>query len=207
MYLFGNEGNNAVDVEVSLKTADNGGEQEGSASEAKTEEPLLSVDLWRGSCLQLQGTKKRFRLHLEPSETLLVIPGATAKGMGALAVTSDSAKDCRECPDWTSRFEPADRKDNAAEYVYRFEAGTVTGQECFSVRGDEMIECFCNGSFVDVSFFGETETDRVNVKHRFCVGPYLRQGENEIRLKCTGSAANIYENADIPYGLSEGFVS
>ena len=62
----------------------------------------------------------------------------------------------------------------------------------FAVRGEEMVECFCNGAFVDVSFWGE---------HRFDVGSFLREGENEIRLVVTGNAANIYENAGIAFGL------
>lgn len=62
----------------------------------------------------------------------------------------------------------------------------------FAVNGEEMAECFCNGEFVDVSFFGE---------HRFDVSAFLREGENEIRLVMTGNAANIYENAGIEFGL------
>ncbi len=58
--------------------------------------------------------------------------------------------------------------------------------------GEEMVECYCNGRFVDVSLWGE---------HRFEIGGCLREGENEIILVVTGNAANLYEKADIPFGL------
>ena len=207
MYLFGNEGNDVVDVEVSLCGFPDGAKQEGMAVQAPGEAAMLAVDLWRGSCLKMQGTAERFRLHLEPSETLVVLPDTAPQVTGELQIPLCEVQNWENCPDWTSRFTAEGGEENVYEYYYHFQAQAVTGQECFSVKGDEMVECFCNGSFVDVSFFGETESDRMNVKHHFCVGPYLRQGENEIRLRCTGNAANIYENADIPYGLSAGFLS
>lgn len=207
MYLFGNEGNDVVDVEVSLCGFLDDAKQDGMAVQASGKGTLLAVDLWRGSCLKVQGTAERFRLHLEPSETLVVLSDTDPQVAGELQIPLCEVQNWEDCPDWTSRFTAEGGEENVYEYYYRFQAQTVTGQECFSVKGDEMVECFCNGNFVDVSFFGETESDRMNVKHHFCVGPYLRQGENEIRLRCTGNAANIYENADIPYGLSTGFLS
>lgn len=207
MYLFGNEGNDVLDVEVSLCGFLDGAKQDGMAVQASGKGTLLAVDLWRGSCLKVQGTAERFRLHLEPSETLVVLPDTDPQVAGELQIPLCEVQNWEDCPDWTSRFTAEGGEENVYEYHYHFQAQTVTGQECFSVKGDEMVECFCNGNFVDVSFFGETESDRMNVKHHFCVGPYLRQGENEIRLRCTGNAANIYENTDIPYGLSTGFLS
>lgn len=207
MYLFGNEGNDVVDVEVSLCGISKEAKQDSTAVQASEEAALLAVDLWRGSCLRIKGTAERFRLHLGPSETLVVLPDISPQVAGELQIPLCEVQNWENCPDWTSRFTAEGGEENVYEYYYRFQSQTVTRQECFSVKGDEMVECFCNGSFVDVSFFGETESDGVNVKHHFCVGPYLRQGENEIRLRCTGNAANIYENADIPYGLSTGFLN
>ena len=60
------------------------------------------------------------------------------------------------------------------------------------MSGEEMVEVYCNDEFVDVSFWGE---------HRFDLTGKLQQGENEIRVVCTGNAANIYENANILFGL------
>ena len=69
---------------------------------------------------------------------------------------------------------------------------SLTGEECFSVKGEEMVECYCNGKFVDVSLWGT---------HRFAIGSFLQEGDNEIKLVVTGNAANIYENAGIAFGL------
>lgn len=43
-----------------------------------------------------------------------------------------------------------------------------------------------------VSFWG---------KHSFEIGPFLTEGENEIRLVVTGNAANIYGGGSIAFGL------
>ncbi len=118
-----------------------------------------------------------------------------------------------EYPDWTDKFQLVEKTDNAAVYVLKYDAArsaagtsekasslvhTVEASQenavRFSVTGDEMVECFCNGEFVDVSFWGI---------HRFDVGSFLQDGENEIRLVITGNAANIYEKAGIAFGLNK----
>lgn len=70
----------------------------------------------------------------------------------------------------------------------------VTGQESFSVQAEEMVECYCNGKFAGVSFWNP---------HDFCIGNYLKKGENQIKLIVTGSAANNYTNDLIAYGLMQ----
>ena len=60
------------------------------------------------------------------------------------------------------------------------------------MSGTEMVECYCNGAFVGVSFWG---------KHSFEIGPFLTEGENKIRLVVTGNAANIYGGGSIAFGL------
>lgn len=70
----------------------------------------------------------------------------------------------------------------------------VTGQESFSVQAEEMVECYCNGKFAGVSFWNP---------HDFCIGKYLKKGENQIKLIVTGSAANNYTNDLIAYGLMQ----
>ena len=77
-----------------------------------------------------------------------------------------------------------------------------TGTESFSVSGEEMVECYCNGTFVDVSFWNP---------HKFQIGSFLKNGINQIMLVTTGNAANVYSmenlanrNTDevITYGLT-----
>ena len=100
----------------------------------------------------------------------------------------------REPEDWTDRFVLTERMENRAVYEYRFQKETPgqKGAERFLVRGEEMAECFCNGKSAGVSFFGP---------HVFEIGELLQNGENAVRLIFTGSAANVYEHAGLPYGI------
>lgn len=198
MYLFGNEGIETICTKVTLPGV---------------KEPLF-MDLWNGKVYTVEGAEESFTLHLEPSETLLVING------GAAAVgncgADHAAEDCearlsaentgtgftveqrgadwyqKEYPDWTERFMVEQKGENQITYVYHETVSSLTGEECFSVKGEEMVECYCNGKFVDVSLWGT---------HRFAIGSFLQEGDNEIKLVVTGNAANVYENAGIAFGL------
>ncbi len=194
MVLFGNEGNERISVNVTIPGL---------------ELPLF-VDLWRGICYRTEGAGEIFHLELQPSETVLAVcnAGRAVQGAenGSIAVEYRRADwYLAAYPDWTDRFVPEERRDNEAVYTMKYtmpqsapqvsEGRTVQSDKDslrFAVRGEEMVECFCNGVFVDVSFWGE---------HHFDVGSFLREGENEIRLVVTGNAANIYENAGIAFGL------
>ena len=108
-----------------------------------------------------------------------------------------SAPDDRTPLDWTERFVLEERTDNRAVYQYRFIRETEDGPKRFLVRGEEMAECFCNGKPAGVSFFGP---------HVFEIGSLLQDGENEVnevKLIFTGSAANVYEKAGLPFGLEK----
>lgn len=177
--------------------------------------PLL-VDLWKGRCHKLEGAGEYFWLSLKPSETVLVTegegvnPGSLQQsgqtGQDGTGVplerecpcrTADNAQRSTGCPDWTDRFELTEKKDNKAVYVLQYQCREsqipLPEREIrFLVRGQEMVECYCNGAFVDVSFWGA---------HRFSLRGFLQEGQNEIRLVVTGNAANIYENAGIAFGL------
>ncbi len=151
---------------------------------------LLAVDLWKGRAYRLEGTGEYFWISLQPSETVLVMDAGAweTAGFGVFA---------GEYPDWTDRFVLVGKKNNEA--VYELEYNWKGAEEALSqkgvgflVRGQEMVECFCNGKFVDVSFWGE---------HRFDLTGFLREGKNVIRLAVTGNAANVYGNAAIDYGL------
>lgn len=172
LYLFGNEGNETVCVRVKIS---------GMTCPA-------FVDLWRGDAYAVEGAGESFDLYLQPSETLLVVRD------GADFCSEVRAADWykAEYPDWTNRFELTEKGDNFAVYTLRWDAEREDEILRFAVRGEEMAECFCNGSFVDVSFWGV---------HRFELKKVLRKGSNEIRLVLTGNAANIYEHAGIAFGL------
>lgn len=123
--------------------------------------------------------------------------------------------------DWTQRFMPSDTiafekccanaatetnaEINTAEdtrhikntatyrYIYQVSKGqNLTGTEYFKVRGEEMAECICNDKFAGVSFYGP---------HTFQIGRFLKEGRNEICLRFTENAANLYGTEKVPFGL------
>ena len=186
MVLFSNEGEETVRTEVTLP------QRAG----------LLLVDLWNGKAeraavRQTEGGTA-FSLILPPCHVLLAVVEEAGAFDGKCGKEEDfSAPDDRTPLDWTERFVLEERTDNRAVYQYRFLRETEEGTERFLVRGEEMAECFCNGKPAGVSFFGP---------HVFEIGSLLRDGENEInevKLIFTGSAANVYENAGLPFGLEK----
>jgi len=182
MVLFGNEGAEEICTEVTVNGLKN---------------PLF-VDLWRGTCYKVDGAGETFTLCLQPSETVLVIE-ESAEVAQALQGAFGEVTEIRKADwytkvysDWTDKFVLTERTDNNATYVLSYGCENPAEEVCFAVSGEEMVEVYCNDVFVDVSFWGE---------HRFDLTGKLQQGENEIRLVCTGNAANIYENAGIAFGL------
>ena len=186
MVLFSNEGEETVRTEVTLP------QRAG----------LQFVDLWNGKAERAavwqteRGTA--FSLLLPPCHVLLAVVEEAGAFDGKCGKEEDfSAPDDRTPLDWTERFVLEERMDNRAVYQYRFIRETEDGPKRFLVRGEEMAECFCNGKPAGVSFFGP---------HVFEIGSLLQDGENEVnevKLIFTGSAANVYENAGLPFGLEK----
>ncbi len=172
MYLLGNEGDKPVRTKVSVDS----------------DKDVVLFDLWKGEAYRLG--KNAFELCLDPSETVLILPDEEADKIEMRE--SMPAQVREQYVDWTGRFDLQEKKDNEAVYTYHCSASETGSIPGFFVKAQEMVECYCNGQFVDVSFWG---------KHCFDVRDALADGDNEIKLVCTGNAANIYENADIPFGL------
>ena len=169
MYLLSNEGEQEIHTEVAFA------EQEG----------LLSIDLWKGTYRTI---KNREELCLQPRETLLVI-------VDELKTMIQEAKEKQSevyLGDWTQKLTLVERRENEAIYTVKYDTSVIADSEYFTIRGEEMVECYCNGEFVDVSFWGT---------HTFAIGSYLHKGENEMKLVFTGNAANIYCEAEIPFGI------
>ena len=185
MVLFSNEGEETVRTEVTLP------QRAG----------LQLVDLWNGKAeraavRQTEGGTA-FSLLLPPCHVLLAVVEEAGAFDGECGKEEDVSAPGREPLDWTERFVLEERTDNRAVYRYRFLRETEEGTERFLVRGEEMAECFCNGKPAGVSFFGP---------HVFEIGSLLKDGENgvnEVKLMFTGSAANIFENAGLPFGLEK----
>ncbi len=202
MYLLGNEGDTLVRTEVSVDS-DTG---------------IILFDLWKGEAYSLG--KTTFELCLDPSETVLILPAEAWEGEelsvngasnGASAVeqreefsaNGASAVELREempagkrqrFVDWTDRFILSEKKENEAVYTCHCKASDLGDTKGFFVTGSEMVECYCNGKLVDVSFWG---------RHCFDLAGHLKEDDNELRIVCTGNAANIYENAGIFFGLGQ----
>lgn len=189
MYLFSNEGEHPLETQVTLLVnADNGQMQD-------TVTPVM-VNLWRGEAKRLADVQRNadrvlVNISLQPRETVLVI----CETMESLAEEwTAPEKDCEEVDlgDFTEKFRLVEKKDNRAVYVLDYTAEAITGKEYFTVRAEEMVECYCNGELSDVAFWAP---------YVLRTGHLLTKGKNELKVVVTGNAANIYNNAKIPYGL------
>ena len=198
-YLFSNEGEDTIEMNVFVKELQTG------------RKPFL-VDLWdccaeNIACLAgkelLRKDGSCIRLKLEHCEMklLLILDDDTEHIMEQYRSNSISSKAVEGAflGDWTKQFEQydSDAEQCANTVVYRRtylvpKGGTFTGAEYFMVRGEEMAECVCNGTFAGVSFYGP---------HTFRIGHLLIEGENEISLRFTGNAVNLYGDVKVPYGL------
>ncbi len=171
MYLLSNEGEEELCTNI---TCDG-------------QKKLIALNLWTGA---YHSVEKCFSLCLQPRETMLWI----ADDQQILTQEITEAPQPVNMGDWTRKLTLIEKKENQAVYRMKYHADMTTGGEYFAVKGEEMAECYCNGEFVDVSFWGI---------HRFAIGSYLHQGENDITLVFTGNAANIYCDAKIPFGITE----
>lgn len=170
MILLSNEGECAITTTLNLKNVD----------KCHT----LLVDLWKGSCVLAQDDPE---ITLQPCETVLVVAGK--EDVDAKEKTPEIC-----LGDWTDKFVLKEKADNKAVYEYVYQAQGTETSAYFTVTGEDMAECYCNGEFADVSFWNE---------HRLYIGDKLKKGENIIRLEMTGNAANIFEKANIEFGLMQ----
>ena len=182
MYLFSNEGQDALETEVKVPVKG---------------VPVL-VDLWRGEIGVIDTFKvadsykaakeTTFSISLQPRETTLVI----MDGDGSFANNFDAARKELYLGEFTKQFTLVEKQENRAVYTMEYTADNITGMETMGVEAEEMVECYCNGELADVAFWSP---------YRLRVGKLLKEGKNEIKLVVTGNAANIYCEADLPYGL------
>lgn len=145
----------------------------------------ISMNLWSGEyrCEESQG---KYHVQLAPLQMQLLILDETCEiPLKEIAQKLDMG-------DRTGDFTLLSKENNQAEYVWKYDTNAVNGNEEFSICGEEMAECWCNGAFAGMSLYAP---------HRFMIGPYLHEGENEIKVVFTGSAANVYADAGIPYGI------
>lgn len=147
------------------------------------------VDLWAGTyhtpAFQSKDSRTALEISLERRESLLILFAPEEVPQRAY-----SAPEILESLHFELTGQDSATHTKTYEAVYF--AKEITGQEAFSIEAEEMVECFCNGEFVGVSFWNP---------HDFSIGKHLKKGENRIKLVVTGSAANRYTENLIAYGL------
>ncbi len=177
MYLLSNEGEEQLRTGLRLPL------EQGTR--------VAEVDLWKGSytCGELREKMEAgaYPLTLKPCEMRLLIVDREGR------IPGKKAAETQFMGDWTGEFQVAAQEENRITYRRSYTPDQVKGGEYFTVEGEEMAECYCNGTFVGASLYGP---------HEFSLGEYLHAGENEVELVFTGSAANLYEGAGIPFGLA-----
>ncbi len=176
MYLLSNEGEEPLRTGLRLAVA--------------PEARLAAVDLWKGSyiCRKAQEALKDgvYPLALQPCEMCLLI--VDEKG----EIPEKKEAERQFLGDWTEEFTLSEQGENRAVYLRHYTVEEAGAGGYFTVTGEEMAECYCNGELMGASLYSP---------HTFEIGRALHAGENEVKLVFTGSAANVYEKADIPFGL------
>jgi len=182
MYFFSNEGKEEIFCEFRLPEA---------WSERKPEVRLIEADLWKGTyiCRRLSEAAPggAYPLKLAPCEVRLLI-------LDADALVQETIQEQEPfLGDWTDLFVPVEQNKTHVIYERVVTVENPAQGGYFTLIGEEMAECFCNGEFVNFSLYSP---------HVFSLKGHLKQGENQIRIILTGNAANIYErSAGIPFGI------
>lgn len=150
------------------------------------------MDMWSGRyyCTESDG---EYALSLAPCEMRLLL----LDEVGELPLLPRET--VTELGDVTHLLSMVDKADNQATYMWKYHTPTdeakPVGNETFTVCGEEMAQCWCNGHYAGASLYSP---------HHFSIGSMLQSGENEIRIVFTGSAANYYNQEEIPYGAGTG---
>lgn len=171
-FFLTNEGEDAIDTFA---------EVEGTGA-------LTYMDLWSGKSGALGCTAEdgrlRFHLTLRRRESILVMIDRE----GTPFAYPEEEKTYLT-PEFS--LEKTDEEDFIKDYRAKVTVDDIKGRY-LTLHAEEMVECFVNGFFAGVSFWNE---------HEFYLSPYLKAGENDIRLRITGSAVNRYTDQRIDYGL------
>lgn len=183
-YLLSNEGNAAFRTRVILPALQ-------EEYEART---LLRVDLWNGEVSECDLSEDgAVWVELQPCEMLLFLLAGREEAKEILRERgAKNRAEAVDLGDWTGRFTLSKTEENRLVYTCLYQADRITGGEYFTVSGEEMAECDCNGQHVGASLYGP---------HTFRIGPFLQPGGNEIRVAFTGNAVNLFGMVNIPFGL------
>lgn len=149
----------------------------------------VRYDLWNGKAYSLDSGEKDGKVHFELSlkrrESALIILDGGERKYPSEPVKKYAATDFR--------LTEESEKDFTKTYVSPLPGGKEENLY-IKFKAEEMAECFVNNSPAGFSLWNE---------HEFYVSPYLHDGENEVRIVVTGSAANKFTDNKIPYGMIE----
>lgn len=171
MWFLVNEGENDINTEASV-------EGEGS---------VIKLDLWSGDIKRSVSDEKNgkvfFPLKLKRRESVLIL-----LDRGENSIPYEKEKE----------YVKADfiiKDEDAKEFVKTYTAKIPDGKRenlYIKFKAEEMAECYVNGVYAGFSLWNE---------HEFYISPYLKDKDNIVSVKITGSAANRYTDNKIDYGL------
>ena len=155
--------------------------------------PLGLYDLWnnRTARLETQDTPvgRRFPLLLRHRESRLLFACPTEAAWQALPVPEAPGRRLTDAD-----FEPTEHRPDRLQKIYRAAVPPGEGDLLISLHAEEMAEIYAGKTCLGVAFWSLQEI----------VIPQERlQRVSELRLVVTGSPANRYGHASVPYGLSD----
>ena len=186
-----NEGETAVSEEAEI------------AAGNKADSCLAAYDLWKNECygipVRQQEGRMAFHLELARRESLLLIL-CTPEEYEQAGLRYRPGKEEIKIQNWKLVGENTDalQKEYEGSFYWEKEAivketiGKKDTDWILRVSAEEMVEYYINGSFAGVTFWNP---------HEVKLTPWLKEGENHIRIVVTGNLANRYGNAEVYYGL------
>lgn len=190
-FFIVNEGETAVSEEAEIEAGN------------KADSCLAAYDLWKNECygisVRQQEGRMAFHLELARRESLLLIL-STREEYEQAGLRYRPGKEEIKIQNWKLVGENTDalQKEYEGSFYWEKEAigketiGKKDTDRVLRVSAEEMVEYYINGSFAGVTFWNP---------HEVKLTPWLKEGENHIRIVVTGNLANRYGNAEVYYGL------
>lgn len=161
-----------------------------------TGQELAGYDLWDGTAVRLEGTEEEgeraLSLRLPVRGSILILACGRAEWE---ALPVQEAPVLLPCPSFTLFAEDPSRARKEYRAVISV-SGELSGKPALAleIQAEEMAELYVNGKSAGVCFWAP---------QRFRIGPFLRDGENDLRLVVTGNMANLHGGRPVWYGLRQ----
>lgn len=172
-WLLVNEGNSAISARLTLPTCS----------------PVGRYDLWNGTACQAVA---KMHLNLPARESVLFFT-CTAEEWNRLPGPSEVCMLSCSAFTMTGHNIAKVRKEYTAQLTVSA-AALSRPSAILELEAEDMAELWVNGVFAGAGFWQP---------QRFDLKPYIREGQNTLRLVVTGSLANLYGRNPVWYGLKE----